>query len=112
MPTSRETSLKWGTEAVCALATRGKIRTNDRIFRITMSVQIIEQRKSINHEGHEGGQRKASTTEGTGEHRGNPIGVLLLCTSVSSVVRNAVPVEYRFSCFDRDPGRESYENVC
>src|SRR5438132_3855486 len=84
MPTSRETSLKCGTEAVCAFATRGKIRTSDRICRITMSVQIIEQRKSINHEGL----------------------LFVLCGE------NAVHVEYRFSCLDRDPGRESHENVC
>src|SRR5947209_1398665 len=117
MPTSLETSLKCKTEAVCALATRRKIRTSGRIFRITMSVPIIEQRKLINHEGHEDEgppksfqpQRAQRSTEGTKAE-------YCLCaasgSSVSSVVRTPVHVEYRFSCFDRDPGRESHENVC
>src|SRR2546427_11004313 len=81
MPTSRDTSLKWGMEAVCALATRGKIRTSDRIFRITMSVPIIEQRKLINHEVHIGfqPQRAQRNTEGTRSEYCLCAASLLLC---------------------------------
>src|SRR5216684_725543 len=105
MPTSPDTSLKRGV--VCALATREEIRTSDRIFRITMNVQIIEQRKLINHAG-----QKAFNHSDTEEHRGNRIRVLPLCSAVFSLEKNAFHVEYRFSWLDRDPGRESHENVC
>src|SRR5229473_3021929 len=98
MPTSRETSLKCGTEAVCALATRGKIRASDRICRITMSVQIIEQRKLINHAGQKGFQPQ--------RHRGAQREPNRSIASASSVVGKPVRVEYRFSCLDRHTGRE------